>query len=188
MWLYFPVAVARNVFGAPDQNSPLYQQGVEWAGVCFGATPRCASRSRSSCRRSRGRSAGRARTRSACWPAPPACLSVTTIHEPKMLLLSMAGVGIAWASILSMPYAILAGSLPREKTGRLHGDLQLLHCDPGDRRVVRLRLGDVARVGQQPAVAPWWPAACSCSWRRFSCGACAIRARRRPRPRPASRS
>ena len=37
MWLYFPVAVARNVFGAPDANSPLYQEGVEWAGVCFGA-------------------------------------------------------------------------------------------------------------------------------------------------------
>jgi maltose/moltooligosaccharide transporter len=34
-----------------------------------------------------------------------------------MLLLSMTGVGLAWASILSMPYAILAGSLPREKTG-----------------------------------------------------------------------
>jgi maltose/moltooligosaccharide transporter len=37
MWLYFPVAVARNVFGAPDPKSPLYAQGVEWAGVCFGA-------------------------------------------------------------------------------------------------------------------------------------------------------
>ena len=36
MWLYFPVAVARNVFGAPDEKSPLYQQGVEWAGLCFG--------------------------------------------------------------------------------------------------------------------------------------------------------
>ena len=35
MWLYFPVAVARSVFGAPDQTSPLYQQGVEWAGICF---------------------------------------------------------------------------------------------------------------------------------------------------------
>ena len=36
MWLYFPVAVARNVFGAPDQHSPLYTAGVEWAGICFG--------------------------------------------------------------------------------------------------------------------------------------------------------
>ena len=36
MWLYFPVAVARNVFGAPDTTSPLYSAGVEWGGICFG--------------------------------------------------------------------------------------------------------------------------------------------------------
>ena len=35
MWLYFPVAVARNVFGAPDTASPLYAEGVEWGGICF---------------------------------------------------------------------------------------------------------------------------------------------------------
>jgi maltose/moltooligosaccharide transporter len=36
MWLYFPVAVAHNVFGAADQASPVYARGVEWAGICFG--------------------------------------------------------------------------------------------------------------------------------------------------------
>ena len=36
MWLYFPVAVARNVFGAADQSMPSYTAGVEWAGICFG--------------------------------------------------------------------------------------------------------------------------------------------------------
>ena len=36
MWLYFPVAVARNVFGAADQSAPAYTAGVEWAGICFG--------------------------------------------------------------------------------------------------------------------------------------------------------
>ena len=35
MWLYFPVAVAHNVFGANDTSSPLYQAGVEWGGNCF---------------------------------------------------------------------------------------------------------------------------------------------------------
>ena len=33
MWLYFPVAVAHNVFEATDQTSPLYTTGVEWAGI-----------------------------------------------------------------------------------------------------------------------------------------------------------
>ena len=43
--------------------------------------------------------------------------SVILIHQPLLLLLSMVGVGIAWTSILSMPYAILAGTIPKEKTG-----------------------------------------------------------------------
>jgi len=44
-------------------------------------------------------------------------LSVAVIHSKYALLLSMTGVGIAWASTLAMPYAILAGSLPYGKTG-----------------------------------------------------------------------
>jgi maltose/moltooligosaccharide transporter len=44
-------------------------------------------------------------------------LSVAVIHDKVLLLLSMAGLGIAWASVHAMPYAILAGSLPAEKTG-----------------------------------------------------------------------
>jgi maltose/moltooligosaccharide transporter len=117
MWLYFPVAVARNVFGAPDEKSPLYQQGVEWAGVCFGmyslATfvfafflPRLADR------------IGRRAAHSICLLCGAAgLLSVAVIHEPKLLLLSMTGIGIAWASILAMPYALLSGSLPAERVG-----------------------------------------------------------------------
>jgi maltose/moltooligosaccharide transporter len=117
MWLYFPVAVARNVFGAPDQNSPLYQQGVEWAGVCFGAYSAVCFVF-SFFLPSLARALGRTRTHAFCLLAGAGGLmSVTAIHEPKLLLLSMTGVGLAWASILSMPYAILAGSLPREKTG-----------------------------------------------------------------------
>ena len=117
MWLYFPVAVARNVFGAADEKSPLYQQGTEWAGVCFGAysavcflmgfiLPALAAR------------AGRKAAHAICLLCGAlGLLSVAFIHEPKLLLLSMTGVGIAWASIISMPYAILAGSLPPERTG-----------------------------------------------------------------------
>jgi len=42
---------------------------------------------------------------------------VAVIHNKWLLFFSMVGVGIAWASTLAMPYAILAGSLPAEKTG-----------------------------------------------------------------------
>ena len=117
MWLYFPVAVARNVFGAPDAASPLYQEGVEWAGLCFGAysavcfafafvLPPLA------------RKRGRKGTHAICLLAGAAGLiSVSVIHNPYLLLVSMVGVGIAWASTLSMPYSMLAGSLPPGKTG-----------------------------------------------------------------------
>ncbi len=117
MWLYFPVAVATNVFGAPDSSSPLYQKGVEWAGVCFGAyslvcfafaffLPPIA------------RKTGRKGTHAICLLAGAAgLLSVSVISNPNYLLLSMVGVGIAWASTLSMPYSILAGSIPAGKTG-----------------------------------------------------------------------
>ena len=44
-------------------------------------------------------------------------LSILLLKDPRLLLGSMIGVGIAWASILSMPYAILTGSLPPSKMG-----------------------------------------------------------------------
>jgi maltose/moltooligosaccharide transporter len=117
MWLYFPVAVARNVFGAADTSSPLYSAGVEWGGVCFGLyslvcfgfsflLPSLATK------------VSRKTTHSLCLICGGlGLLSVAVIHSKFLLLLSMTGVGIAWASTLAMPYAILAGSLPQGKTG-----------------------------------------------------------------------
>ncbi len=117
MWLYFPVAVARNVFGATDTSSPLYSAGVEWAGICFGmysivcfgfslVLPALAQRY------------GRKMTHSLCLICGGSgLLSVAIIHSKYLMLLAMTGVGIAWSSTLSMPYAILAGSLPQQKTG-----------------------------------------------------------------------
>ena len=117
MWLYFPVAVARNVYAAPDTTSPLYSAGVEWAGISFGLysavcfafsffLPPIASL------------LGRKHTHSLCLVAGGlGLISVAFIHNKYVLLLTMVGVGIAWASTLAMPYSVLAGSLPKEKTG-----------------------------------------------------------------------
>jgi maltose/moltooligosaccharide transporter len=117
MWLYFAPAVARNVFSAPDEKSPLYSEGAEWAGVCFSmysavcfafswALPAIAAH------------LGRRGTHALCLMCGAAgLLSVAVIHDRYLLLLSMAGVGIAWASTLAMPYAMLAGAVPPEKTG-----------------------------------------------------------------------
>jgi maltose/moltooligosaccharide transporter len=117
MWLYFPVAVARNVFGAANQSAPSYTVGVEWAGICFGMysavcfvfsffLPLVAKR------------VGRKWTHSLCLTCGAVgLLSVAFIHDKNLLLLSMVGVGIAWASTLSMPYSVLAASLPENRTG-----------------------------------------------------------------------
>jgi len=117
MWLFFGVAVARSVFGAASPQSPGYTEGVKWGGICFafysGVTfvfamvlPRIAD------------ALGRKLTHVACL----ACggvglLSVAVIHNQWMLFGPMLGVGIAWASILSMPYAVLVGSLPPDRIG-----------------------------------------------------------------------
>jgi maltose/moltooligosaccharide transporter len=117
MWLYFPVAVARNVFGAPDTSSPLYPVGVEWGGVCFGMYSLVCF-AFSFLLPALARRLGRKATHSLCLICGGiGLLSVAIIHSKYLLLLSMTGVGIAWASTLSMPYAILTGSLPASKTG-----------------------------------------------------------------------
>lgn len=48
-------------------------------------------------------------------------LSMSFIHDPSYLLYSMIGVGLAWASILTMPYALLIDSLPTAKMGVFMG-------------------------------------------------------------------
>jgi maltose/moltooligosaccharide transporter len=117
MWLYFPVAVARNVFGATDTSSPLYSAGVEWGGVCFGMYSLVCF-GFSFVLPAMARAFGRKTTHSLCLICGGiGLLSVAVIHSKHLLLLSMTGVGIAWASTLAMPYAILAGSLPYGKTG-----------------------------------------------------------------------
>jgi maltose/moltooligosaccharide transporter len=117
MWLFFVPATARHVFGATDPQSELYTQGMEWGGFTFAfysitcfivalALPRIAART----------------SRKFVHAAALACgaaglLSVYVIHDKYFLLLSMVGVGIAWASILSMPYAILSTALPPNRMG-----------------------------------------------------------------------
>jgi len=117
MWLYFPVAVAHNVFGAEDPASPLYKAGVEWGGVCF-ALYSAVCFAFSFVLPGMARRLGRKATHTVCLLCGAVGLmSVVVIHDRYVLLLTMVGVGIAWASTLSMPYAVLAASLPPARTG-----------------------------------------------------------------------
>jgi maltose/moltooligosaccharide transporter len=117
MWLYFPVAVAHHVFGAEDPHSQLYTDGVAWGGVCF-AMYSAVCFAFSFLLEPISRCLGRPRTHGLCLLVGAlGLLSVAVIHDRYLLLVSMTGVGVAWASVLSMPYAMLAGALPPEKVG-----------------------------------------------------------------------
>ncbi|HEY2582847.1 MAG TPA: MFS transporter [Mucilaginibacter sp.] len=117
MWFYYSPAVARNVFGAVSEKEKLYTHGIEFAGLTLsyynGVTfifafflPFVAAK------------LSRKYTHMLCLLCGAAGLiSVAFIHVPEMLFVSMTGVGIAWASILSMPYAMLGGCLPEDKVG-----------------------------------------------------------------------
>jgi maltose/moltooligosaccharide transporter len=109
------------VYGTTDTTSALYNEGANWVGVSFGmyngvaaavafGIPLLARRT----------------SRKAAHAICLACgalglLSILLLEDPRLLLGSMVGVGIAWASILSMPYAILTGSLPPSKMGYYMG-------------------------------------------------------------------
>jgi maltose/moltooligosaccharide transporter len=117
MWIYFTPAIARSVFGAPDTNSPLYKEAVEWGGICFGFYSAVCF-AWSFVLPVMVRALGRKSTHAVCLLCGAAGLfSVALIHDKWLLWLSMTGVGIAWASILAMPYTILAGCLPPKKIG-----------------------------------------------------------------------
>ena len=120
-FLYFPPAVARNIFGATSQSSILYSDGIEWAGICFAVynavcigfsfvLPRLA------------KYLGRPMTHSLCLLCGGISLvSLLTINNQYVLLLAMIGLGVAWSSALIMPYAMLSGSIPPQRRGVYQG-------------------------------------------------------------------
>ena len=121
MWIYTTAAVTRHIYGTTDTTSALYNEGANWVGVTFAAYNGVAAL------------VAFAIPPLARWSSPKVahliCLvcgalglfSIYFISDPRWMLGSMVGVGIAWASILAMPYAILTGSLPPSKLGYYMG-------------------------------------------------------------------
>jgi maltose/moltooligosaccharide transporter len=121
LWFYYSTAVARNIFGATSESDPVYTKGVEFAGLTLSyyniitfvvalIIPLIAAK------------LGRKLTHSVCLICGAiGLISVGFVENKYALYGCMTGVGIAWSSILSMPYAMLAGSLPEEKIGLYMG-------------------------------------------------------------------
>lgn len=116
LWLYFTPAVAKNVFGG-QPGDPKYQAGVEWAGLCFSAYNFIAFFFALALLALVKRYSAK-QIHTLCLVAGGfGLVSIVLIQTPLLLMLAMVGVGIAWASILSMPYAILANAIPANKMG-----------------------------------------------------------------------
>jgi len=116
MFIYFPVTVANNIFKA-TQGTPLYLEGVEWAGICF-ATYNAVCFVVSLFLAKIANKITRKYTHMLCLLCGAVgLLGILFVHDKNVLLLLMVGIGVAWASILSMPYAILSSAIPQEKMG-----------------------------------------------------------------------
>ncbi|MFI5162790.1 MAG: MFS transporter [Sphingobacteriales bacterium] len=119
MWVFTTPAVVDHVYHikAGDTSSVEYNNAANWVNVCFGVynlvsaiyallLPRIV------------RNTSRKNTHAFSLVAGGlGLISIYFIQDPKLLLLSMIGIGLAWGSILAMPYAILSSSIPVKKIG-----------------------------------------------------------------------
>jgi maltose/moltooligosaccharide transporter len=117
MWIYTTPVVAQYAFGATDTASKTFNEAGNWVGILFGyqnivstiaafLLPVAAKR------------IGAARTHFvALLIGAASYASYLFIHDKTLFFVPMTGIGIVWASILSMPYVILANALPQNKLG-----------------------------------------------------------------------
>jgi len=154
MWMFFGLTTSYRVFGATNSTDPRFALGQEWGGnafavysiVCFAVAfllPKIAG----------------ATSRKTVHAVSLLCgglglVSVYLIHDKWILLATMVGVGIAWASILSMPYAILSGALPHARMGVYMGIFNFFIVIP--EIIASLFFGRIIRAvfGENSTLAP----------------------------------
>ncbi|PIW04703.1 MAG: MFS transporter, partial [Cytophagales bacterium CG17_big_fil_post_rev_8_21_14_2_50_40_13] len=121
MWIYTTTAVTSHIYGTSDTTSKLYNEGADMVGNLFGGYNGIAAIAAIGIP-FLARKTSRKVTHLIClFCGGIGLISIYFVSDPQYLWLSMIGVGIAWASILSMPYAILSGAIPSEKMGYYMG-------------------------------------------------------------------
>ena len=121
MWIYTTSAVTSHVYGTSDTTSVLYNEGADWVGICFAVYNGVAALVAFLLPVVAKKLSRRITHLLALAIGGFGLLSINFISDPNLLLVSMIGVGIAWASILSMPYAMLSSILPANKMGYYMG-------------------------------------------------------------------
>ncbi len=132
MWVFTTPAIAHHVYGCAidDTTSQAYSDAGNWTGIIFGVY-NAVSAVFALCLPFIARRLGRKRTHSISLICGGlGLISIYFATSPTFLIFSMVGVGIAWASILAMPYAMLAGSVPANKMGVYMGIFNLFITIP----------------------------------------------------------
>jgi maltose/moltooligosaccharide transporter len=117
MWVFTTPAVALKFYGTADPDSAMFQEAGNWVGILFGiyngvsaiiamTLPMIAKRLSKKVTHAIALSIGGV-----------SLLSFLIFSNPYLLIIPMIGIGIAWGSILAMPYAMLASSIPPRKMG-----------------------------------------------------------------------
>lgn len=117
MWIYTTPAVTGHIYGTTDTTSALYNEGANWVGVLFGIYNGFAAIVAFGLPVLARHTSRKTTHTISLVIGGLGLLSFWFVTNPYLLLISMIAIGVAWASILSMPYAILTGSLPAQKMG-----------------------------------------------------------------------
>ena len=117
MWIYTTATVTSVHYGSSDPTTAAYNAGADWVGILFGVYNGVAALSAFAIPVLAKKTGKKGAHAINLVLGGIGLIGLTLIKDPALLWVPMIGVGIAWASILSMPYALLAGSLPGRKMG-----------------------------------------------------------------------
>lgn len=121
MWIYTTSAVALQIYGSSDAQSASYQEAANWVGTMFGVY-NAVSALAAFLLPLLARRTSKQITHLICLSLGGiGLISLNLMHDKYLMLLAMVGVGVAWASILTMPYALLAAALPAGRMGYFMG-------------------------------------------------------------------
>jgi maltose/moltooligosaccharide transporter len=117
LWIYATAGITSHVYGTSDTTTKLYNDGADWVTILFGVYNGVAALMAFTLPVIAKYTNRKITHFISLVIGGVSLASIYLFNDPYWLIVPMIGIGIAWASILSMPYAILTGSLPSNKMG-----------------------------------------------------------------------